>query len=51
VKIDSLLYTRRIILDDEYMIAPLKTGEHTIAFQVICEEYKEIETKYIEFKT
>lgn len=50
VKIDSLLHTRRMIFDDEYMIAPLKSGKHTIDIRVICEEYEEIETKCIEFE-
>lgn len=50
VKIDSLLHTRRMVFDDEYMIAPLKSGKHTIDIRVICEEYEEIETKIIEFK-
>ncbi|WP_020700266.1 DUF4062 domain-containing protein [Dasania marina] len=50
VKIESLLHTRRMIFDDEYMIAPLKSGKHTIDIRVICEEYEEIETKCIEFE-
>ncbi|WP_404415088.1 DUF4062 domain-containing protein [Marinospirillum sp.] len=50
VKIDSLLHTRRMVFDDEYMIAPLKSGKHTIDIRVICEEYEEIETKIIEFE-
>ncbi len=49
VKINSLLHTRRMTFDDEYMIAPLTAGKHTIEIQVICEEYENIETKIIEF--
>lgn len=49
VKIDSLLHTRRMIFDDEYRIAPLRAGKHTIEIRVICEEYEAIETKLIEF--
>ena len=49
VKIDSLLHTREMLFDDEYMIAPLTTGKHTIEIHVICEEYEDIDTKFIEF--
>lgn len=38
IKIDSLLHTRCIDFNEEYMIAPLTTGEHKIQVQVICEE-------------
>lgn len=50
VKVNSLLHTRRMVFDDEYMIAPLKSGKHTIDIRVICEEYEKIETKCIEFE-
>ncbi len=49
VKIDSLLHTRCMVFDDEYMIVPLIAGKHTIEIQVICEEYENIDTKLIEF--
>jgi len=49
VKIDSLLHTRRMTFDDEYMITPLAAGKHTIEIRVICEEYENIETKLIDF--
>lgn len=51
VKIDSLLHTRRMVFDDEYMIAPLRSGKHAIDIRIICEEYEEVETKCIEFET
>jgi len=50
VKVDSLLHTRRMVFDDEYMIVPLKSGKHKIDIQIICEEYEEVETKCIEFE-
>jgi hypothetical protein len=51
VKIDSLLHTRRMTFDDEYMIVPLVAGKHTIEVKIICEEYEAIEIKNIEFET
>lgn len=50
VKIDNLLHTRRMTFDDEYMIAPLVSGKHTIDIRVICEEYEEVEATCIEFE-
>lgn len=49
VKIDSLLHTRCITFDNEYMVAPLMAGKHTIEIRVICEEYEDIKTKTIRF--
>lgn len=49
IKIDSLLHTRRMTFDDEYMIVPLTAGKHTIEIRIICEEYEDVETKFIEF--
>jgi hypothetical protein len=51
LKIDSLLHTRRMIFDDEYMIVPLIAGKHTIEVRIICEEYEGVEVKHIEFET
>lgn len=48
IKIDNLLHTRRTTFDDEYMIAPLKSGIHLIEVRVICEEYGDIKTQIIE---
>ncbi|HBZ2201626.1 TPA: hypothetical protein MHK36_27105, partial [Klebsiella pneumoniae] len=48
IKIDNLLHTRESSFDDEYMIVPLTTGKHIIEVRIICEEYEEIETRYIE---
>lgn len=50
VKIDNLLHTRRMIFDDEYMIAPLESGKHTIDIRVICEEYDAVDATCIEFE-
>lgn len=49
IRIVSLLHTRNMKFDDEYMIVPLKAGRHTIEAQIICEEYENIETQFIEF--
>jgi len=48
IKIDSLLHTRCIKFDDEYMIAPLSTGKHDIEVQVICEELETQDSQVIE---
>lgn len=45
VKINSLLHTRCMTFDDEYLIVPLKLGTHNVEISVICEEY-ENEDKY-----
>ena len=50
VKVDSLLHTRRMVFDEEYMRVPLKSGKHRINIQIICEEYEEVEIKCIEFE-
>lgn len=49
IKIENILHTRQIKFDDEYMVAPLKTGAHKIDIKIICEEYSEIDCKTIEF--
>ncbi|WP_217516171.1 DUF4062 domain-containing protein [Vibrio metschnikovii] len=48
IKINNLLHTRRMKFNDEYMIAPLKSGIHEIEVRVICEEYDKVETHTIE---
>ncbi|WP_458734141.1 DUF4062 domain-containing protein [Zobellella taiwanensis] len=48
IKIDSLLHTRLMTFDDEYMIVPLIEGKHTIAVNVICEEYDDIASTVVE---
>lgn len=48
IKIDSLLHTRHMTFDDEYMVVPLIEGKHTIAVRVICEEYDEIVNTIVE---
>lgn len=50
VNIDALLHTRRMVFDDEYMIAPLWSGKHTIEVRIICEEFEEVDTRCIEFE-
>lgn len=49
IKIDGLLHKRRMKFDDEYKIVPLKPGKHTIEVRIICEEYEDVETQFIEF--
>lgn len=48
IKIDDLLHTRRIMFNDEYRIAPLKSGKHKIEIRVICEEYDVSQKQIIE---
>lgn len=49
IKIDSLLHTRQMTFDDDYMIVPLIEGKHTIEVFVICEEYDNTERSVVEF--
>ncbi|MBP8812265.1 MAG: DUF4062 domain-containing protein [Laribacter sp.] len=51
LKIDSLLHTRRMTFDDDFMMAPVMPGNHTVHIRVICEEYEEVKTQSIEFET
>lgn len=48
IKVDSLLHTRCINFDDEYLIVPLKAGKHNIEIRVICEELENQETQVLE---
>lgn len=48
IRIDDLLHTRRMRFDDEYRIAPLKSGKHEIKISVICEEYDDRRKQIIE---
>lgn len=48
IKIDSLLHTRHMTFDDEYMVVPLIEGKHTVVVRVICEEYDEIVNTVVE---
>ncbi|MBH0027255.1 hypothetical protein I6F53_09665 [Pseudoalteromonas sp. SWN29] len=50
IKVNSLLHTREISFDDEYMIVPLTLGCHVIEAVIICEEYEDIKTQVIEMK-
>ena len=40
IKIESLLHTRCMTFDDEYLIVPLKAGTHSIKASIICEEFE-----------
>jgi hypothetical protein len=48
IRIDSLLHTRYMTFDDEYMITPLVSGNINIQVHTICEEYSELEVKVVE---
>jgi len=48
IKINSLLHTRCISFDDEYIIVPLKTGKHSIEISLICEEFETQNNQIIE---
>jgi hypothetical protein len=48
IKMDDLLHTRCVTFDDEYRIAPLKSGKHKIEISVICEEYDACRKQIIE---
>ncbi|MFH0287324.1 DUF4062 domain-containing protein [Vibrio owensii] len=38
LRINNLLHTREVTFDEEYNIAPLKSGTHTVEAAIICEE-------------
>ncbi|BDR85076.1 hypothetical protein [Clostridium tetani] len=40
VKINSLIYTRQIYLDEKYRIIPLELGSFNAKVSIICEEYE-----------
>ena len=48
IKINSLLHTRCMNFDDEFIIVPLKTGKHSVEVSVICEEFETEEKTTIE---
>jgi hypothetical protein len=41
VKVNSLIHTRGILLDEKYRIIPLEVGSFDIKVSIICEEYEE----------
>jgi hypothetical protein len=51
IKIESLLHTRCMTFDDEYLIAPLASGKHKIEVNIICEELEKQENRIIEIET
>jgi len=48
IKINSLLHTRCMSFDDEYIIVPLRTGKHNVEISVICEEFETENEQIIE---
>lgn len=50
IRIADLLHTRRRTFDDEYRIAPLKSGKYQIKISVICEEYDSCQEQLIEIE-
>lgn len=48
IKIDSLLHTRSMTFDDEYMIVPLIQGKIAIEVCVICEDYYDLVSTVVE---
>lgn len=41
VKVNSLIHTRKILLDEKYRIIPLEIGSFDAKVSIICEEYEE----------
>lgn len=41
IKINSLIHTRQISLDEKYSIIPLEIGSFDVGVSIICEEYEE----------
>lgn len=50
IKINSLLHTRCMSFDDEYLIVPLMTGKHKVEVSIICEEFESMDDQIIEFE-
>ncbi|MDK2051706.1 DUF4062 domain-containing protein [Aliarcobacter butzleri] len=50
IKIDSLLHTRSMEFDDEYLIIPLKIGKYNIEVSVICEEFEYEDKQIVELE-
>lgn len=48
IKVDSLLHTRCMTFDDEYMIVPLIESKIAIEVGVICEEYDDVVKTVVE---
>lgn len=41
IKINSLIHTRQISLDEKYKIIPFEVGNFKAKVSIICEEYEE----------
>lgn len=41
IKINSILHTKKIVFDDEYIITPIDQGNFNANISIICEEYEE----------
>ena len=39
IRLNNLMHTRQRLFDKEYVVAPLKSGTHTVEVKIICEEY------------
>ncbi|MFW2581227.1 DUF4062 domain-containing protein [Aliarcobacter butzleri] len=50
IKINSLLHTRCMEFDDEYLIIPLKIGKYNIEVSVICEEFEYEDKQIVELE-
>lgn len=48
IKIESLLHTRTMTFDDEYLIAPLALANGELKVNVICEEYAQEDIKVMD---
>ncbi|WP_159875832.1 DUF4062 domain-containing protein [Aquitalea denitrificans] len=50
IKMDELLHTRSKIFSDRYKMCFLFSGKHSVIIKIICEEYGEVESKFVEFE-
>lgn len=50
IKINSLLHTRCMSFDDEYLIVPLRVGKHNIEVSIICEELETTDKQIVELE-
>lgn len=50
IKINSLLHTRCMSFDSEYLIVPLRLGKHNVEVSIICEEFEAKDEQIIELE-
>lgn len=50
IKINSLLHTRCMSFDDEYLIVPLRIGKHKVEVSIICEEFEITDQQIVELE-